>query len=209
MSALDKRAMALSFLVVDEFLNDPDAFRKQALKLDYPDIEGYYPGRNSRQRLELPGLSQYASQLVGEPLKPIDPPQSHAKCRIALARDRKRSAIHVDESQWSGILYLSRPEHCSGGTEFYRHKATGLDRAAITDAEAQQWGYAGRDVLLQQTVLKDGDRRGAWEKTMDIPMRYNRLIMLRPWLFHTAGPGFGKAMEDGRLIYLMFFTLDR
>jgi len=201
--------MALSFLVIDDFLEQPDEFRKEALALDYPYFEGPYPGRNSVQRLKLPGLSQYVSQMVGEPLKPIEPLQSHSKCRITLASDPKRGNVHVDTSQWSGILYLTRSEHCRGGTEFFRHKASGLERSPITDADALQMGLPGRDAAMERTVNRDGDRRSAWEKIMEIPMRYNRLVLLRPWLFHTAGPGFGKSLEDGRLVYLMFFTLDR
>lgn len=201
--------MALSLLVIDDFLERPDEFRKQALALDYPDFEGPYPGRNSVQRLNLPGLSQYVSQMVGEPLKPIEPLQSHSKCRITLASDPRRGDVHVDTSQWSGILYLTRPEHCRGGTEFFRHKASGLERSPITDADAVQMGLPGRDAVLERTVNRDGNRRSAWEKIMEIPMRYNRLVLLRPWLFHTAGPGFGKSLQDGRLVYVMFFTLDR
>jgi hypothetical protein len=44
---------------------------------------------------------------------------------------------------------------------------------------------------------------------MQAPMRFNRLIMLRPWLWHTAGTGFGDSMENGRLVYLMFFASAR
>jgi hypothetical protein len=29
-------------------------------------------------------------------------------------------------------------------------------------------------------------------------------VLLRPWLWHTAGPGFGDSLENGRLVYLMF-----
>ena len=36
-------------------------------------------------------------------------------------------------------------------------------------------------------------------------MRFNRLILFNPWMFHNSGPGFGEAPETGRLIYLMFF----
>lgn len=201
--------MALSFLVVDDFLGQPDRFRKQALSLDYPDLQGPFPGRNSAQRLEIPRLSEHVSQLVGERLKPIEPRQSHGKCRLTLASDPRRGAVHVDHSQWSGILYLTRPEHCRGGTEFFRHKKTGLDRSPVSDREAIAMGLGGRDAVIAKTVTTDGLKRAAWERTMEIPMRYNRLVLLRPWFFHTAGPGFGTSREDGRLIYVMFFTLDR
>ena len=42
--------------------------------------------------------------------------------------------------------------------------------------------------------------------TMRVPMRFNRLVLLRPWLWHTAGEAFGDSLENGRLIYLMFFA---
>ena len=62
---------------------------------------------------------------------------------------------------------------------------------------------------MDQTVFADGRKRSAWEKTMSVPMRFNRLILLRPWLFHSSGPGFGSSVANGRLIYVMFFTLNR
>jgi hypothetical protein len=201
--------MPTSLVIVDDFLSDPDALRAHALGLEYPDLKGYFPGRNSLQRIEIPGMAQFASQMVGEPLVPVDPPQSHGKFRITLARDPRRGAVHVDASQWSAILYLTKPEDCRGGTEFFRHKATGLDRVPPTEVEARAAGFASVDDAVQKTISVDGNRRAAWEKTMDVPMRYNRLVFLRPWLFHTAGPGFGDSLENGRLIYLMFFSLAR
>ncbi|MDV3433907.1 hypothetical protein R1H25_00430 [Stenotrophomonas sp. C2852] len=45
--------------------------------------------------------------------------------------------------------------------------------------------------------------------TMRIPMRFNRLLLLRPWFWHTAGPAFGDRPENGRLVYLMFFEQAR
>jgi hypothetical protein len=41
---------------------------------------------------------------------------------------------------------------------------------------------------------------------MRVPMRFNRLLLLRPWFWHTAGPGFGDNLDNGRLVYLMFFA---
>lgn len=200
--------MPTSFIVVDDFLENPEGIRQQALQLDYDHV-GQFPGRNSRQRLELPGLNEYVSHLTGEPLKPVEPLNSHSKCRLTLASDPKNAAIHVDESQWSGILYLSRPQDCRGGTRFFRHKPTNSDRAPINDAEAQAMGFASVADACSTIIDRDGRRTSAWEKTFEIPMRFNRLVLLRPWFWHTACPGFGTSIENGRLIYVMFFTLDQ
>lgn len=202
------RVMATSFIIIDDFLEDPVHIRQLALGLDYPAQSGNYPGRNSAQRLELPGLAEYVSQVTGEPLKPIEPLESHGKCRLTLASDPRSARVHVDDSQWSGILYLSRPQDCRGGTRFYRHKATGTDRAPINDAEAQALGFASVAEACNSILAKDSLRMAAWEKTFEIPMRFNRLVLLRPWFWHTACPGFGNSVENGRLIQVMFFTLD-
>ena len=200
--------MPTSFIVIDDFLEEPDHIRNVALGLDYPEQSGTYVGRNSVQRLDLPELSGYVSHVTGEPLKPIEPLQSHGKCRLTLASDSKNARVHVDDSQWSGILYLSRPEDCRGGTRFFRHKATNTDRAPINDSEAQAMGHATVSDACNAILAKDSLRPGAWEKTFEIPMRFNRLVLLRPWFWHTSCPGFGKSVQDGRLILVMFFTLD-
>lgn len=202
--------MATSIIIVDDFLDNPDPFREGALRLTYPDgQDSAFPGRNSVERIRLDGLDRYASELVGEPLKAIGAPLSHGKCRITLASDIGRAGVHTDSSHWSGILYLSKPEDCQGGTEFFRHKATNSDHAPTTEAELRAMGFDHIDQMYQSIVARDSTNPDAWERTMTVPMRYNRLVMLRPWLWHTAGPGFGDRLDNGRLVYLMFFTLAR
>ena len=197
--------MPTSLIVLDDFLERPEAFREAALRLTYPEQQGAFPGRNSLERLDLPGLAQYVSRLTGEALKPMDPPGSHGKCRITLAADEGLGRVHVDPGYWSGILYLSLPEHCSGGTDFFRHRRTNTDRRPLTPQEVAALGYASFDEAHRDIIERDGLDESAWEKTMTVPMRFNRLVLLRPWLWHTAGPGFGDQLENGRLIHVMFF----
>jgi len=193
-------------IVVDDFLEDADAFRDAALKLTYPDQQGNFPGRNSLQRLQLTGLTEEVSRLTGEQLRPIDPPRSHGKCRITLAGDVGRGRIHVDPGYWSGILYLSRNEDARGGTEFFRHIPTGTDQAPVTAAALRAAGFETSEQMQQAILQRDTLDDSKWERTMSVPMRFNRLVLLRPWLWHTAGPGFGDSLENGRLIYVMFFS---
>lgn len=198
--------MPTSLIVVDDFLPDAEAFRAAALKLTYPDQEGAFPGRNSLERLEIDGLPEYISQLTGERLRPMSPPGSHAKFRITLGTDTGKGKVHVDPGYWSGILYLTRPEHCHGGTEFFRHRRTNSDRRPMTAEEVAALGYASYEDSHRDIIERDGLDDSAWEPTMTVPMRFNRLVLLRPWLWHTAGPGFGDSPENGRLVYLMFFA---
>ncbi len=198
--------MPISIIVVDDFYGNVKELRKAALNLTYPEQQGPYPGRNSVERITLEGLTEEVSRLVGEPLIALDKTQAHAKCRIALGNDLGKAKVHVDPSHWSGILYLSEPEHCQGGTEFFRHRETNTDRAPLSDLEAMQsFGAPSAKDWTANLLDRDSLDESKWEMTMRVPMRFNRLVLLRPWLWHTAGESFGDNLENGRLIYLMFF----
>ncbi len=198
--------MPTSLIVVDDFFSEPQTLRDAALRLEYPPQQGAFPGRNSLQRINFAGLDEAVSRIVGEPLKPVDPPQSLAKCRLTMAGDEGRAGVHIDQSHWSGILYLSRPQDCSGGTTLFRHRRTGSDRAPIDARELAAMGYASMADMHRDIIENDSVDPSAWEETMQVPMRFNRLVLLRPWLWHTAGPGFGDIPENARLVYLMFFA---
>ena len=62
---------------------------------------------------------------------------------------------------------------------------------------------------MVSSIGEDSLDDSKWEMTMRVPMRFNRLILLRPWLWHTAGESFGDTLENGRLVYLMFFESSR
>lgn len=198
--------MPTSLIIVDDFLDNAQALREAALRLTYPRLDSMYPGRNSVERIDIEGLTRQVSQLVGEPLEPMPPTQSHGNCRMTLAHDKGKAKVHVDPSHWSGILYLSRPEDCRGGTEFFRHMATNTERAPYNDREAAAMGFSSAKGMTAEILDKDGTDDSKWEMTMRVPMRFNRLLLLRPWLWHTAGENFGDTMENGRLVYLMFFA---
>lgn len=193
-------------IVVDDFLDRAREFREAALRLTFPDQEGVFPGRNSMERLEIDGLTAHISSLVGERLKPMSPLGSHAKFRVTLASDIGKGKVHVDPGYWSGILYLSRPEDCQGGTDFFLHRRTRTDRRPMSVEELAALGYASIDEAHADIIEREGMDDTCWERTMNVPMRFNRLLLLRPWLWHTAGPGFGERLETGRLVYLMFFA---
>lgn len=198
--------MPTSLIIVDDFLDNAPALREAALRLTYPPQEGMFPGRNSVERINIEGMAEQVSQLVGEPLDAMPPPQAHGKSRITLAADRGKAKVHVDAAHWSGILYLSRSQDCRGGTEFFRHLPTNTDRAPYNDDEARAMGFESAKGMTSQILDRDGTDDSKWEMTQRVPMRFNRLVLLRPWLWHTAGENFGDTLENGRLVYLMFFA---
>jgi hypothetical protein len=191
--------------IIDDFLRNAEAVRAEALKLNYAG-QGRYPGLNSVQTLKIQGLDEVISNIVREPVRaPWTKDFSHGHCRVALAADDAPGRIHIDQSHWSGILYLSRPQDCRGGTEFYRHIRTNTDRVPMDPPSLSKIGYSSYEELQHDILDKDALDRSKWELTMTVPMRFNRLVLLQPHYWHTSGPGFGNSLENGRLIYLMFF----
>jgi hypothetical protein len=202
--------MPLSFLVFDDFYADPMEVRRAALRLEYPQPKARpnYPGRNSAQRLMIAGIEEMVSKMVNEPLVAAKN-QAHGYCRISFAADdaERRYTVHIDPGAWwSGIVYLTLPEHCEGGTEFFRHKESGSDRAPLyphelAAAKARNFGDAGHAI-----IERDSNDMAKWDHLMTVPMRFNRLVLLRPWLWHTAGKSFGDSLENCRLVQLFFFA---
>lgn len=198
--------MYQSLVVIDDFYDNPYEVRRKALACDYPVVEGEitFPGRNSRQKLLPQGLDQVISDIAGEPLYgPPLPQSSHGRFRVTLAGEPGRYAVHVDPGsfRWAGIVYLNLPEQCRSGTAFYRHRQSGSDRAPLTQEELAPFQVASVSELLQ----RDGRDPDRWEHLMTVPMRFNRLIIYRPWLWHSAGESFGNTPEDGRLVQVMHF----
>lgn len=197
--------MIQSLVVIDDFLADPEHFRSVAMGLEYAGA-GPFPGRNSKQHIMMQGLDAFVSSVARERVRGMSPTQSHAHCRLSLEADNDKPAkIHIDPSHWSGILYLSRPEDCRGGTEFYRHLPTGTDRVPTDIQALKSLGYASYDDFRAEVLERDSLDRSKWQMTMSVPMVFNRLVLIQPQYWHTAGPGFGDSIENGRLVYLMFF----
>lgn len=201
--------MIPSFVMIDDFLANPLEMRRQALALGYDaaakDAGANFPGVTSARPLAIPGLDETVSRVAGRKLAGAAA-TLHGHCRLTLRADRGASGVHCDPAAYSGILYLSLPEHCRGGTDFYRHRRTGLERVPATLDGVVAAGYPTGDALVADVINRDTLKPAAWEKSFTAPMRFNRLILFSPWMFHNSAAGFGAGPDDGRLVYLMFFA---
>ncbi|PTS86990.1 hypothetical protein DBR17_06715 [Sphingomonas sp. HMWF008] len=202
--------MLPSLLIIDDFLADPHGVRRAALGLGYDPAlkQGNYPGLLSNNPLEIKGMDAAVAARIGVPVAPMAG-TSHGHCRLTLAGDKGASGVHIDPCFYSGILYLSLAEHARGGTDFFRHRPTGLDRVPTTDLALLESGFGDVNALVERVVNADTLKPARWEKVMTVPMRFNRLVLFSPWLFHNSAPGFGRSGADGRLVMLLFFAQGR
>lgn len=221
-AALEAAAAERDLLVVDDFLPDPLAFRAQALAL-CEQAATYQQGANFPGVQTPPQPCMAAMQRIadwlGQPLK-WDSPDTGA-LRASLASDAARADVHVDSPTqphiYGGVLYLSLPEHCQGGTSFYRHRATGW--AGRPDAATLKASGYGSFLDFQKRHLPpnrkqsfadwERQRDATWEQLFEIPMRFNRLIVFRSDFFHAISGLFGDSLANGRLVQLFHFEGQR
>lgn len=203
--------MLPSLIIIDDFLKDPWAARRAALELDYDPAKqhGNFPGCNSATPLPTAAVDSAVSRLVGTRLGPA-PGTQHGACRLTRKGDKGRSGVHIDPASYSGILYLSRPEDCArpdaGGTDFFRHRRTGLEAVPQDPVQIAASGYSDINALIADVVNTDTTLPAKWERVLRVPARFNRLLLFSPWQFHNAAPGFGTTPEDARLVMLLFFA---
>jgi hypothetical protein len=198
--------MFKSLIIVDDVYDDPERMRQAALRLDFPvpATAANYAGRNSAGKLLLPDTDKMLSWVAGEPLVGAIE-RAHGALRLTLAGDTGRYRVHVDVGvDWSGVLYLNHSEQCRGGTSFFRHRSTGSEHAPATAADLVRCNAKTAQEALDRILGRDSNDDAQWDATVTVPMQFNRLVLFRPLLWHSAGDGFGDSTANGRLVQLFF-----
>jgi len=216
--ALQAACEARSMRVIDGFLDDPLGYRQRALQLDFLHSSNQaginYPGQQTAAQ-PCDAIMRWIARALNRDIK-WDSPDNGA-FRISPADARARCDIHVDSEVrseiFAAVLYLNLPEHCRGGTLFWRHRATGWERRPSPEQLAGS-GYASFRQFEKRWMPVDRqrpfselqqDREAAWECVLEVPMRFNRLIVYRSDFFHSIGGLFGDRPENARFVQLFFF----
>lgn len=199
--------MKQNIIVVDDFYTNPDEVRNIALSQNYPEPEGgyTYPGRNSDGSYYNQEVHSKFEQVVNRKLNPAD---KNGYFRISLETDTHKQDVHVDPSwEWGAVIYLSDPKDCidEGGTSFWRHNTLRMEMCPKTDEEAQFYGFPSYKEAWWTTVYGDGQDRSKWTRYFLCPMKYNRMVLFRTYLWHSHNFNFGTNIQDGRLVQLFFF----
>lgn len=197
-----------SIIIVNDFYEEPWKVRELALGLEYPAQKpgDVYSGRNSTHALINQPMMDAISRIVGRQLIPA-PQSATGQFRIGLAGDAPKQDIHVDPGRdWAGILYLTPNENCRGGTSFWRHKGLDIEGIPRDVAEIQRLGFRDYEDMRVHIAQNEGLDRDKWDLTMTVPMRFNRLLLFRAWLWHSHAENFGDSLQNGRMIQVFFFN---
>jgi hypothetical protein len=191
-----------SLIVIDDFLDDADARRAEALKAEYAPVDWFlFPGLFSKHTPDnVPAVMASLEQLLGTPLVWGEGP-IHGHFRYSSTEHRRRAGanVHVDQFSWNAVICLTPTELCSGGIAFYRHRATGLfgrDLGSLRASGLDDESFVRR---VEELVTTDGPDEAKWEEIGRVDLRMNRLIVLDSRCFHRTTSHFGTTVADGRI----------
>lgn len=114
------------------------------------------------------------------------------------------NTCHSDKicADYVALLYLSDPRFESGGTAFFRHKESGFIQHPAPRFEGDE---------LPAALEADWTDQSKWDIHMFSGMAFRRLIVYPSTYYHGRFPreGFGDTDANSRLIYLLFFDVDK
>ncbi len=192
-------------LVFDDFYEDPYKVREFASSLNYDlsaptswnlnSEDTLWKGRASTTTYLEKGIDAKVSKLLGFVVRSGG---NSGFFRLSKSSDTSDYFAHTDglpanKRIYAGIVYLSLPEHCENkiGTLFFKHKKTGKSKIETT--------------VDYTTTLFDLKNKDAWDVYKEIPLKFNRLVLLEINLFHAIGDVFGDSIENARLAQILSF----
>lgn len=177
-------------LFVEDFYEDPDAVRAQALGVDYDITAAMYPGRHAlvatpesaavvRSLCEL--LTSLGDQIY-------DPADCTADFSIVVTKEKDLLAgqkhPHIDPTPVLGIVYLNPVN--GAGTSFYYNKVL---RTAVVRDQQDRDGLAEFHRALALEHEPKGyslEDHPCWERVYTIEGKYNRLVVYPGNVFHAV-----------------------
>lgn len=187
-------------IIIDNFLQDPDVLKNIGIN------SSFSPYPNFDKKKGYPGIRAQApaeySSMITEFLEPLiklnfgvpeDLALRKSMCAFSLttmqAEDLSplQRTPHFDASSphhMAVLLYLCDERH--GGTGFYRHKATGLQQ--ITEATREHYlDVYYEEINAVRPPLRYFDNSNEHFSFLGmIPAKFNRLVIYRGSLLHTA-----------------------
>ncbi|NEI24087.1 hypothetical protein GUK30_32595 [Rhizobium leguminosarum] len=230
-----------TILVVDNFYARPHDVKKLALSLDYNLELGsrqhrFYPGRRAiisvePERAAVGLINRYITHSAGYSFitRHVRRPTIFTKIDTELVDQAThlQRVPHIDsDCTLAAVVYLSgETGDVSGGTNFYRHRATGLSHLPHVPSPRVSAAIRSRGLnplknddysTFVKTLMSDGNEhiRGTglstdnetWQVTERIEFRFNRCIMFPARIFHSPVYGDELSQRGLRLTQNFFFS---
>ena len=185
--------MKLNTLIIDNFLENPDGVRNLLIKNKVPfNIEGHFTGKRT-----IPVDNIDYRNIIIQKLESVLPFKIKMKplsfpFQLCLADEETK--IHVDPSDWTGVLYLTPNALIGSGTLLFKEDVKLVKKLKEYNENEEE-----------NPSISEGKVRADVMSTLGNV--YNRLVLFRgKEIPHRSNiPGFGDCLENGRLTQVFFF----
>ena len=188
---IDKRTINgtdIPIIIVDNLYVNPEIVREFSSTLPYTESKSILlnsPGKRVKLDLDIKHLQDFTFNLIGKKN------QGYIKPQVIFNRmrsDEKLTEVqtrpHIDTTlnmSHALVIYLNKDEECKGGTSFYRHKKTGFD--LIKKNKYLDEVYEYKPHTYEDFITDSNDD---WELLELIDMKFNRMIIYPPNVFHSG-----------------------
>lgn len=201
--------MNTELLIIDNFYDDPEMIRGEALKLNYnKHPEDTYPGKNSDKVIYDKKIHNKFEKILQKKLTPAN---HNGIFRISKNDDSFKQDIHVDVNfDYIGIIYLNNENlNEKSGTSFWYHTEYKIDKIPNDIHEINRLGYSSHDELFTEMTYVHGIDRKKWVNYHTVIPKFNRLLIFNCMLWHSHGENFGTNKYDSRMVQLFFFNIEQ
>jgi hypothetical protein len=109
--------MIINTIIIDDFLDNPDAVRQSVLTLEFNGT-GSFPGvRSDRPEKD---YELYVQEKIEGILNCRITEWSQDSFRFQLCISKDETWVHKDDGEWAGVLYLTPDAPAESGTGIYR-----------------------------------------------------------------------------------------
>ena len=110
-------------IIVDDFYSNPQEVRDFALKAKYSSAgsEDNFPGSQSLMPFYNQAIINNFEPIIGCEI--IVDLESHlfGQFRLSLANSSRKTIVHLDDTQWAAVIYLTLCDYRQGGTHLFQH----------------------------------------------------------------------------------------
>ena len=181
-----------SFVVIENFYENPNKVRLFALNQKFLDHPKYHKGKRTETTFLFKGLKERFENILGVKIKNWADNNVNGCFQYCIGGDQ--IVYHHDQQQYAGILFLTPDAPPQSGTTFYRSKYT----------KNMKTNDMNHDITFKNGYLDST----CFEVVDVVGNIYNRLVLFDAHLIHSASTYFGNNLDNGRLFQLFFFDLD-
>lgn len=185
-------------MVFDNFYENPMRMRQWALKQEFTK-PGNYPGLRTKG-FQFDNWKEHIEYLMGFKIHSERWEASTYTGAFQSVPKEATTWVHSDNyNEYSAIVFLNPYAPPNTGTSFYEHRETG------SREWSEEHAWINKTPAEHGPNVRESCRDDVWRRTDTIQNVWNRCVIFKGGLWHSADDYFGWDLESNRLTQTFFF----